>query len=266
MACVTILLLASFCGIVGQLLVWPGLAVLAGLLIGMYRRPSRGVRFSPKLALVRGKDRVTKNTLWLSLAITTGGLFGLADVASANSPDPIQVNRTTDNTAVQVYLRPYLGWGWKVVTAPQQELSWYKFGWGVSSGVAISRLAAGVDFNYFNGTHILGQLNSNPAVSGEGRMNAFRLAADVGYDVARLRWFTLRPHVIGGIEWRRLTIGEDYTGVRRSAFWGPGIVGLVPVRVDGRFALGVDARWNMILIDGTIYNHMSGFLAAESRF
>lgn len=209
---------------------------------------------------------VTNNTTLWSFAITAGALFGVVGAASANSPEPIHVSRAPDNTAVQGYLRPYLGWGWKVMTAPVQELSWYRLGWGIASGVAISRLALGVDFNYFNGTHILGQLNNNPAVSGEGRMNAFRLAADVGYDVVRPRWLMLRPHVIGGVEWRRLTIAEDYTGVRRSAFLAPGIVGLAPVTEDGRFALGIDARWNMILIDGKINNHLSGFLAAESRF
>ncbi|HEY4105903.1 MAG TPA: hypothetical protein VGM44_18510 [Polyangiaceae bacterium] len=179
-----------------------------------------------------------------------------------------QASATADTApaspAVSGYLRPYLGWGSDILTAPEDAVSSYRFGLGLASGVNLSKLTLGVDFNYFLGTAIDGTVENDPSVNGSGRVNAFRLAADIGYSFD-LTAVTLRPHVLAGVEWRRISIG-DFSQVERDPVWSPAMLALVPLRKDGRFAAGVDARFNLVLIDGTFYSQLSGFLAVESRF
>jgi len=173
-----------------------------------------------------------------------------------------------DHRSPRIYLRPYMGWGWSNLTGPEDRLNWYRLGLGVAGGVNLSGLSLGLDFNYFKGTPgdiTLVDPADDPVLTGEGRANAFRLAADVGYDLG-WKWIAVRPHLLGGVDWHRLTVGEDHSFTKRSAFWAPCLMGLIHIGQDGLAAIGPDARWNMYLDEGTVYTHFSGLIAFEGKF
>jgi hypothetical protein len=175
-----------------------------------------------------------------------------------------------DARSLRVYVRPYMGWGWKTLTVPEDRVNWYRLGFGLASGVVVSGFSLGIDVNYFNGTK--GEVTlvddaGRRLLTGGGRAHAFRLAADVGYDL-RWRRLTVRPHFLAGVDWHRLTAGENFGVAERNPFWAPCLLALVTILHDesGLFAIGPDVRWNLVLDEGTVYTHFSAFIAAEARF
>ena len=193
--------------------------------------------------------------------LSAPGLALAAGSEPSENPSPITESASRP---IGGYLQPYLGWGSPILTADSNEASWYKTSAGLAVGVKLSKLTLGLDFNYYFGTKLTDATVVGPDTHGDGRVNAMRLAANVGYDLP-LPWLVVRPHVLGGIEWRRASIG-DFSSVKRGAFWAPAVLALFPLRKDGRFNIGLDARWGMVLFDSTVYTQISGFLAFEAQF
>ena len=165
------------------------------------------------------------------------------------------------------YFTPFLGWGTPVVSAPENEPSRYRYAAGAASGVSVADTSLGVDFVYFSGSKFFAVDSlDDPMVRQNARVHAFRLAANIGYDWAfsGFRGVVVTPHFLAGLEWRRNTVGEA-SRVDASLYWAPAVSVRIPLRED-RFAVGIDARANMILAEAAVELQSSGFLIFEFRF
>lgn len=191
--------------------------------------------------------------LWFTLLQST-----LATPASAAKAE-------RDELSVAVYYRVNGGWGWPRLDTPEGDISPYRFGAGLGAGVEWSKLSLGLDFTYFVGSRFRGNLNNDPTIEGDAQFNAYRAALDAGY---RFDWgaVSLQPHFLGGVDWQRLSIGEEVFPERVSSVWSPALLVLYRLREDGMFALGIDTRCNFLAGGGSIRTHFSNFLTFDFRF
>jgi hypothetical protein len=199
------------------------------------------------------------------LAGALGLLSTRVAVASTAEEDvAAQTASETPVAALRGYLRPYLGWGGAVLSDPDNFPSWYRYAGGLGGGVKLSEISLGLDFVYFSGAKFRSVDSlEDPMIELDTRRHAFRLAVDVGYDFD-LEWIVLRPHLLGGIEWRRSTVGDRHR-TTESFHWAPAMAALVPLR-RGAFLVGADARAGMILVDGSVEVQFAGFLVFEAVF
>lgn len=194
------------------------------------------------------------STVQVTLAATPAS----AAVGSAGTDRPAE-------RSAHGYLRPYLGWGGPVLSDPENFPSWYRFAGGLGGGVKLSEISVGLDFLYFSGEKFTSVDSfEDPMVELDARRHAFRGSADVGYDFD-LEHVVLRPHLLGGIEWRRSTRSDGRSETDGFFYWAPAVAALVPIR-RGSFLVGADARAGMVLVEGAVEVQFAGFIVFESIF
>lgn len=172
----------------------------------------------------------------------------------------------TDEQRLSPYFRLNYGWGWQPLNAPENNLSPHRLGLALGAGVRWGDFLVGLDFNYFFGSRFLeGSVTHDPTIRGEGRFNSYRLALDLGYNVDIWR-FSVQPHLLVGLDWQRLQIGETVFPVTRSTLVTPALLLLYNLKPDGTLALGLDTRYNVLIYEGEVRSHFSNFLTLHFGF
>jgi hypothetical protein len=152
------------------------------------------------------------------------------------------------------------------LNAPDDQPSFYRAAFGLGAGVSLQQWSLGLDFTYFWGSDFVGVDSlQSPTERWDAEMNAFRVAAEAGYDVD-FRWLVLRPHLFAGVEWRRATVGADRVEVRRVPLLAPAVAALVKLKKDGRLAIGLDGRFSVLFADDSVDTQLSGFLVFDVKF